>query len=238
MVLVFLSQAIIILCWNTRSILDLNIKGKIGQHNYEGHYTGNGYSFFMGKDWYLSEGFGLGIALIYTRDLYFVRKDKESPLSSDYQFWGLRRLESIMTSILSLKGKSMNIYMSIYSYLLLIIILSVPNYFLSAEKAPDAAYIRLRGTAAQSKSADFPNPLWEKGNKAEGSTLGGGLLLSGAFSRSFHLALGFSIDRREEKYFTYEIEHSSIKHSLAASYYFYGDAYLGLGYSSPLWLLP
>ena len=114
----------------------------------------------------------------------------------------------------------------------LIIILSVPNYFLSAEKAPEAAYIRLRGTAAQSKSANFPNPLWEQGNKAEGSTLGGGLLLSGAFSRSFHLALGFSIDRREEKYFTYEIEHSSIKHSLAASYYFYGDAYLGLGYST------
>ena len=71
-----------------RSIIDFNINGKIGQHNYEGHYTGNGYSFFMGKDWYLSENFGLCVALVHTRDLDFVRKDKESPIASRYQFWG------------------------------------------------------------------------------------------------------------------------------------------------------
>ena len=137
-----------------------------------------------------------------------------------------------MTSILSLKGKSMNICMSGYSYLLLIIILSVPNYFLSAEKAPEAAYIRLRGTAAQTKSADFSNPFWEKGNKAEGSTFGGGLLLSGVLSPPLHLTLGFSIDRREEKYSVFEIEHSIIKNSLAASYYFYDDSYLSIAYST------
>ena len=71
-----------------RSILDLNINGKIGQQNYEGHYAGNGYSFFLGRDWYLSENFGLNLALIYTRDLDLVRKDKKASVLSEYQFFG------------------------------------------------------------------------------------------------------------------------------------------------------
>ena len=126
----------------------------------------------------------------------------------------------------------MNICLSLKRCLLLVIILSIPNYFLSAEEMPRAAYLRLRGSAAQTKSANFSNPLWEKGNKAEGSTLGVGLLFSGEFSPSFHIALGFSLERRKEKYSIFEIEHSGLRQSLAVSYYFYDNTYLGLAYST------